>query len=502
MTGVLSQFKSRKLPFMAGLIVAATLLTGGAGLATRGASAANCSNNDIMKCGFSTAGDFRDKASANNSGGHNDLQSIYAHQFMAGQSLQTSEYNNFASKAVSGTAYKDGRVVLDNGQVVANGAHSIGRIASQHGTNYQTYNVNGVNYYGNVTAKTFASNSLPVYVMFNAQGTMQFAVIKSCGNPVFGAVVQTGASCNALTATPVPDQLNTYSFSATANLTGNATLKSCTYTFGDGNAKNVAAVNNTCPGFQYAYSKASPDGGFTATVTEYASVPGNDNLELPVISMCTKQIVVVLPMFSCLSLNPVTIDKSKYSYRYVATANIAGGAVFTSTDYDFGDGQTQSVNTTDGKTTSVDHTFPDANSHNVSALLHFTVSGQPQTAGYKCTANEEASTCKPDIPVGDVRCNPCPTNPAVPATDTVNCVMPPPTLPNTGAGNTIAIFAAVIVGGFLVYRQLLFRKHKAAFAAAVSGTSPLPLGDPLNQEAPLAGTPLAAKRRSFRKRQF
>ena len=73
-----------------------------------------------------------------------------------------------------------------------------------------------------------------------------------------------------------------------------------------------------------------------------------------------------------------------------------------------------------------------------------------------------------------------------------------------GAGNIIAIFAAVVVGGFMIYRHLLFRKHKSAFLAAELGTSPLPLGDPLNDEAPLAGTPLVTskKARSLRRKRL
>jgi hypothetical protein len=67
----------------------------------------------------------------------------------------------------------------------------------------------------------------------------------------------------------------------------------------------------------------------------------------------------------------------------------------------------------------------------------------------------------------------------------------------------IALFAVVAIASFLVYRHILFRKHKAAFLAAERGTSPLPLGNPLSDQ-PLAGTPLAPpQKRSFRrKRQF
>src|SRR5690606_15876627 len=106
--------------------------------------------------------------------------------------------------------------------------------------------------------------------------------------------------------------------------------------------------------------------------------------------------------------------------------------------------------------------------------------------------------CKPGIPVGDPLCTPCPYDPSLP-NEPGKCV--PPELPKTGAGNTIAIFSAVVIGGFLAYRHLLFRRHRAAFEAAQKGTSPLPLGDPLS-ERPLDGTPLETQvHRSLRRRR-
>jgi len=222
--------------------------------------------------------------------------------------------------------------------------------------------------------------------------------------------------------------------------------------------------------------------------------------------LCKKTIVI--PNYFCASLTPGTIDANQFKYRFVAKASFTpnAGVVFMGSDYNFGDNTAvQFVRSTDGKTTTVEHKFGKNGDYNISALLHFTVNGVPATAAYKCTASTKASTCKPDVPVGDVRCNPCPTNPAVSADDQVNCAPPAQTeLPNTGAGNTIAIFAAVVVAGFLGYRHILFRRHRAAFVAAQQGVSPLPLGDPLNDEAPLTGTPLAPKsRRTFRrKRQY
>jgi len=490
---------TQKTPFIAGLVVAFVLVTGGAGLAVHKVSAGDCDNNAIIHCGFSSPRSFiSDVQNNSDEVGHHDLKAIYAHQFASGQFLSSSMYDDFAAHAVAGTAYKNGNIVVD-GKVVARNVSSIGRLESYQGSNPQTYpNVGGHTYYGNTNARAFASDGLPVYVLFDSQGTMQFAVLKSCGNPEFGTVVKTSANCNALQKTPVAGQLNTYTFTASGNVAGNAKITKYVYNFGDGTA-TVTTTNGSTP-VKHTYTKA---GNFTASVTEYASVPGNDNLKLPVISMCTKQVVVTIPFYLCSSLTPVTVDKSKFSYRFIAKASNGNGAVFVSTDYNFGDGHMQTVKTTDGKTTTADHVYTKAGTYNLTALLHFTLNGKSVTALHTCTASvfptqPPASTCKPGVPVGSPECAPPCTEGSSTPPESPECT--PPVLPNTGAGNVIAIFAAVVVGAFIVYRQMLFRRHKAAFVAAQQGTSALPLADPLS-ETPLAGTPLAPKRRSFRRKR-
>lgn len=488
----------RKFPFVAGLVVALTLLTGGAGLAVHKASAGDCDSNAIIHCGFSSPKSFISDIHNGDEVGHRDLAAIYAHQFASGQYLSSSMYDDFAAHAVSGTAYKNNTIVVD-GKVVARNVSSIGRLASYQGSSPQSYSAGGHTYYGNTNSKAFASDGLPVYVLFDAQGTMQFAVLKSCGNPEFGTAVKTSASCNSLTKTPVSGQLNTYTFTASGNVSGNATITKYVYNFGDGSS-TVTTTNGSTP-VKHTYTKA---GTFTASVTEYASVPGNDNLKLPVISMCTKQVVVTIPFYLCSALTGAILDKSKFMYSFTATASYGNGATFTSADFTFGDGQAQNgVKPSTPKTVTVSHTYTKAGTYNIAALLHFTVNGKSVVAAHTCTARVTPTTpptptCKPGVPVGSPECSPPCTEGSSTPPESPECA--PPVLPNTGAGNVIAIFAAVVVAAFLVYRQLLFRRHKAAFYAAQQGTSVLPLGDPLS-ETPLAGTPLAAKRRSFRRKR-
>lgn len=490
-----TKMKSKTLPFVAGLVVAVAGLVSGITFTVSKVAAADCDSNAIIYCGFSSASSFISKVRGNDSGnGHHDLQAVYGHY-----GLDPSEYSYFASHAVEGAAYKDGRIVV-GGKTVATAGASIGRDKSFQGSGPFNVAIAGTTYWGNTNAKAFASDGLPVEVMFDSQGTMQFAVIKSCGNPEFGTVVHTAASCRELTKTAVSGQLNTYDFTATANVSGNATMKQYVFDFGDGTTKTVSS-SATSVTLRHTYTKG---GTFTAKVTEFASVPGNDNLQLPVISTCAKTVVVQLPFYSCVVLTPAELDKSKFQFSFTAKANFGNGATFTSADFTFGDGTGQNnVKPTTPNSVMVTHTYATPGTYNIAAMLHFSVNGKAVTAP-TCTAMVSptappTSTCKPNVPIGSPEClPPCQPGSSVPP-ESAECQ--PQVLPNTGAGNTIAIFAAVVVVGFLVYRQVIFRRHKAAFLAAQRGVSPLPLGDPLDDEAPLAGTPLAPKKRTFRRKR-
>lgn len=603
---VIPRPNTKKLSFLSGMLVVAVVLAGllGATVQLGRAAAATpgpaCDTDAIIHCGFSTPSNFISKVRANNSGnGHSDLQAVYAHQFYSGEYLSKGMYDNFAASAVKGTAYRDGRIVV-NGQVVARNVKNVGRLASMAGAGYSTQKVNGQTYYTNTNDAIYASgyDTFPVYVLFDASGTMQFAVLATCGNPLFGPPVKTSASCNNLQKTKVND--TTYKFSASTNLQGNATIKKYVFNFGDGTTKTITSKF----GQSVTHTYSSP-GTFTASVTEYVSVPGNNKLQLASVSMCTKQVTIPKPNYSCVQLVGAILDKQSNTYKLTATGSYASGTTPVSAAFTFGDGKTQTVPMT-GTTASVSHEYPDsghtyaasvtlrfnslgktytatsaacrttvavtipacqaltgaildaatykvqftavavtngatlsaadftfgdgttqsgvksatttsvvvthdyagAGSYDATAVLHFTANGKSWTApACKALVKPTAvvSECKPGVPVGSPLCTPCQYDTTLSA-DSPQCVPPtPPELPNTGAGNTIAIFGSMIVVGFLAYRQLLFRRHKLAYIAAQNGTSPLPLGNPLDEQRPLAGTPYATtpRPRSLRRpRQF
>ncbi|HSX05404.1 MAG TPA: PKD domain-containing protein [Candidatus Saccharimonadales bacterium] len=494
------QTRRHKLSFFAGLGLATAGLFGAAGLFTMQAAATgtDCDNNAMISCGYTTPSDLIAKIKANDSkNGHHDLPTMYANF-----GLTSTDYAYFVAHAVQVNVHRDGTIWTNDGQKVADSATTWGRLESFHEPNALKRTVGSNTYYGNVPNITFASGvtSLPAYALFDSQGNFEVAMIQSCGNPSIGHHVPTSASCHMLNETPVPGQLNTYSFTASGTTQGNAKIVKYVYDFGDGSPTKV--MTDGSKPVTHTYTRA---GHWTAKVTEFASVPGNSNLQLTVVTPCTKVITVTIPFGNCVNLSGVIADADKLKATFTATASFGNGETFTSADFDFGDGTKQvgvAPDAGNNKTATVNHTYATAGNYNAFATLHFMVNGTPMTAP-TCKALVTPTTvtpeCKPGVPEGSPEClPPCQPGSSVPPTAD-QCQ--PPHLPNTGAGNTIAITAGVVVVGFLAYRQLLFRKHRAAFVAAEQGTSALPLADPLSPDTPLANTPLARRMRSFRRKR-
>jgi len=456
-------------------------------------ASSDCGPNAIMSCGFTSSSNFISQVRANNDSNGHDLPAIYSHF-----GLQSSDYNRFASTAKSATVYKDGRIVVD-GQTVTTDSNSLGR-TTLDGRHNHSKEIGSKTYYYGQTSRVFLSNSIPAKVMFNDNGEVEFAVLTDCGNPVWGNNVPSSAKCNSLKSVADTSTAGKYTFTTEASKTGNAKITKYVYDFGGGNTVTQTSGSTAVP-FTFT------PGTHTITVTVYATLPGGTVIK----KTCQTTITVVAPDVPvCVSLvgpNPVGLK-----YTFTATAKYGTGTTFVSGDFDFGDGKTMSaVKPTTPTTITVDHTYDKTGTYSVSAVLRFTVGGKTVTAA-ACNAlvkpaKPPVSECKPGIPVGDVRCNPCPTDANYSADDEENCVVPEAeTLPNTGAGNIVAIGAAALVGGFLFYRQRVFRRHKAAFAAAENGVSPLPLADPLAPADPLGATPLEPTdtqpvRSTFRRRR-
>lgn len=449
-----------KLLLVALLAVSVTFVVGGSAKV----SAADCDENAIVYCGTGSASTLIDKVKANNDGhGHHDLQPIYAHY-----GLVPADYSRYVSTARPGTAYKDGRIVVD-GQIVATGTKSIGRLASFQGPGYFTTAISGAGtYYGNINSRAFGSDSLPVMVMFNSKGAMEFAVLTNCGNPIYGTPATPTYSCDALHSSLVSGKPNTYSFTTAATATNNAKLVKVVYNFGDGTTATSTSL--TTP-VVHAYAKA---GTYNATVTVYVSLPGNQTITVTSVK-CATVITIKAPFFSCIQLTGAILDKSKYSYSFTATANYGNGATFTGADFNFGDSHSANGVAPTGTSVSTSHMYATAGNYRIVATLHFNVNGVAQSATCSATitpTQPPTPECKPGVPQGSALCTPCQEDASLPA-DSPKCIAPATTLPNTGAGDVIAIFGAVVVAGFLIFRQFIYRRN----AVQTSGAAAMTLTD-------------------------
>jgi uncharacterized repeat protein (TIGR01451 family) len=126
------------------------------------AQARDCDNNAIIHCGALDKKELRERSKKSN------VPGIFKHYGIS---------QNHYDSLVEGTVHRDGRVVV-NGKTVATGAVSTGRQNMPGSTH-----IKSVNIYERPTSVSFRSSSLPAFVKMN-DGQFQYAIIKSCGNPV------------------------------------------------------------------------------------------------------------------------------------------------------------------------------------------------------------------------------------------------------------------------------------------------------------------------------
>lgn len=128
--------------------------------------------------------------------------------------------------------------------------------------------------------------------------------------------------------------------------------------------------------------------------------------------------------YKCDLLKVTSLGNRKY--RFDATASGTNGATIKHYTYDFGDGSQALV--TDKN--SVEHTYGSDKTFNASVKVTFTVNGQDKVA--------ESTTCKATV------------NGTTTTTTT--------SLPDTGAGDVLGIFAVTTVAGALLHRFILSRR--------------------------------------------
>lgn len=406
----------------------------------------DCKPNSIITCGAQSPSEFVSKVRANAPG---DLQAIYS-DF----GLVPSDYSKFVTSARMGMAYRNGTIVVD-GQTVATDAWSIGRTPFSYTT---PITINGKTYYKAMDTRVLLSD-IPVMVLFNGKGQMQFAAMTACGNPAAGTVVTPQYSCDLLQKTPVTGKMNTYSFTTKASASNNASIVKVVYDFGDG---TTATEANPSTPVSHTYAQS---GTYTAKVTVYVSLPGNQTITV-VSANCQTQITIAPPFQDCVALTALVVDVQQRSFRFTVATKQGNGAVLKDANFNFGDGTTANgVGPASDSTVVTDHTYAQDGTYNISATVDFdTFDGlKSVTCTTSITISPQMCAINPSVPANSPECTPCQFNNQIPANSAacqppVTATPPPSNLPNTGAGGVVGMFLGSTLIAGIGYRLFLMRR--------------------------------------------
>ncbi len=216
------------------ILAVAALLAMGFFLGRHSAAATirDCSENSIDKdpeagggCGAVNATELCTDMTVNKPG---DLQAVYGH---FGLNLADCKGGGFAMGEVT----RQGNLVVD-GQTVMTGVWTMGR-TTLGGKQPTAIQVGSNTYYHSAPEASFGDDvqSISAIVLFDGDGTVQAAVLGSCGNPVTkGEKVVSSAECKKLNKTPVKGKKNTYSFTTEVALAGHAQVVKVDYYIDEG----------------------------------------------------------------------------------------------------------------------------------------------------------------------------------------------------------------------------------------------------------------------------
>ncbi len=399
----LSKFKNLSRKVVATVAVAAVAATGV--VVFNNAHAANlslntakdCDYNAVMYCGAGSVSQLQSNYAHGVSGRNTyySIQDIY-HYF----GISSSQISGMSTTAVAGTVTKSGNVYVGN-TLVATGATTAGRMNIPGSTQVK---YGATTFYKRPPSVSFRSNSLAAYVVM-VNGKFQFAILASCGNPV----VATPKTPNYSIQKQVRTTVGGYGpwVSAVSNVlpgsrvqyrvivrsTGQVAARNIKVqdvlpsgvTYDGGLVRNGVAVNATnffgskgdtisslAPGATVIYGfnaivgkDVTPETCVPKTLTNTGEIssPGlpNENSTANVSEKCTPK-----PAYSCVSLTASQVSRNDYNFN--AKASATNGAQIVSYMYSFGDGKSQTVNSTAGNN-SVAHTYAQPGTYNAAVVV-------------------------------------------------------------------------------------------------------------------------------------
>ena len=400
---------------------------------------------------------------ANGSDGHNnDLKSVYS-TWMGASSATVNSMNT--TNTVLGTVTKDGKVTV-NGHVVGTGAV----ITARFGQGRPGFShVEGSVYSRPVTTYEYY-NSVPA-IVYMQNGKMVFFVETPCGNagkatptpPVVGNLTCTGL--NLLKGAVDSKGDTTYTLEAHAGA-NNALVTNYVFDLGSGHGSQTVATNSLAAS---SNSQVYAPGSYTMGVTVsgvansiFATAPGSVS--------CTAHISVPQPPKAVLECTSLTLtagvpDSTGAILAKLEAKASVSNATITKYVFDFGSDQNSKSQGTEVVTTgslaaSTSHTYAPGTYENIKVTVYGTDNfGQTISSTGSCVTNLHVSppTCVENsnqpqcttppptctapngqtYPVGSSQCSPTPPPTVVTAT----------TLPNTGPGDIMGIFAGTSVFG-------------------------------------------------------
>ncbi|OYW85959.1 hypothetical protein B7Z17_01390 [Candidatus Saccharibacteria bacterium 32-49-10] len=220
---------------------------------------------------------------------------------------------------IDGVVWKDGRVTLADGTLVATNATTAGRWNNP--TSDMTKIPNASRAY-KMSTRHFVTEGQTAMIKM-VDGQFKFAIIKSCGNPVVAAPQPKPVfSCDLIKATVDPKNIYKYNFTINATAKGGAKVHDYVINYGDGTATQLSKTN----AFSHTYTKAG-------TYTIKSSVRINLFGEVKTVTNTTCQTTITItepkkPRATCEELKtPVITDRTRVSLS--SRASVADGATIS-----------------------------------------------------------------------------------------------------------------------------------------------------------------------------
>lgn len=281
----------------------------------------DCDGNAVLRCGAYTTNELNQKY--DNQAG---AKTIYSHF-----GISSAEVDELHDTAVSGFVTKGGRVIV-NGKTVATNAVTAGR---QNMSGNTAVTKNGTTFYTRSPSVSFKQDTLDAYVVMKG-GKFQYAIIKSCGNPVKATPVAqqpkpapvkpqaappvpiSSAECRLITVSTSDHRQASASVQAAVT---NAQIVGYIIDFGDGTTPvHSTSTANPSPAIPHQYAR---DGTYTITGSVQVR-QANGQTETKTSETCKLPVTFKTPVVPAVAVTPVTPPPTPRALPDTGVGAVAG----------------------------------------------------------------------------------------------------------------------------------------------------------------------------------